>query len=79
MNKYRLDVTFKKGDLVFLSSKNITSERPSKKLDNKRYGLFEIAETVGSSYRLKLPLIVYIHDVFHPKLLSLAVADPLPS
>lgn len=78
VNRHRLDVTFKKGDMVFLSSKNITSTRPSKKLDNKRYGPFQIKETVGTSYRLKLPPTIRIHDVFHPKLLSLAAADPLP-
>lgn len=77
-NKHRLDVSFKEGQMVFLSSKNITSTRPCKKLDNKKYGPFLIKEKVGSSYRLDLPKTMRIHDVFHPKLLTLAPEDPLP-
>ena len=78
VNPHRLDVTFKDNDLFFLSSKNIVSTRPSKKLDNKRYSPFKIAKAVGSSYRLALPSTMHIFDTFHPKLLSLAAADPLP-
>ena len=77
-NRHRQDITFKEGDLVFLSSKNIQSTRPSKKLDNKRYGPFRVKALVGSSYRIELPKTMKIHDVFHPKLLSLAATNPLP-
>lgn len=77
-NRHRQDVTFKEEDLVFLSSKNIATERPCKKLDDKRFGPFEVKERVGSSYRLRLPPTMRIHDVFHPKLLSLAATNPLP-
>ena len=76
-NKHRSNVVFKQGDLVFLSSKNIDTTRPSKKLDNKRFGSFEIREPVGASYRLALPDTMKIHDVFHPKLLTLAAQNPL--
>jgi hypothetical protein len=59
------------GDSVWLEATNITSNRPSAKLDNKRYGPFEILEAVGDrSYRLKLPEIWAIHNVFHSSLLN---------
>ena len=77
-NKHRLNVIFKQGDLVFLSSKNIDITRPSKKLDNKRFGPFEIKEPIDTSYRLALPDTMRIHDVFHSKLLTLAAQSPLP-
>ena len=79
VNQHRLNVKFKKEDLIFLNSKNIISTRPFKKLDNKKYDLFKIKALIDSSYRLKLLKIMRIHNVFSPKLLSLAVTDPLPS
>ena len=38
---------FKAGDKVYLNSKNIQLTRPSKKLNYKYYGPFEIEELVG--------------------------------
>ena len=35
------------GDKVWLENKNIYSNRPSKKLDNKRYGPFRISKNIG--------------------------------
>ena len=91
MNKNRQDVTYKPGDMVFLSTKYLSTERPSKKLDHKQVGPFEVIEhpelfdrpykvleKVGSSYKLRLPESMKIFDVFHPSLLSLAHTDPLP-
>ena len=78
VNQHRLNVKFKEGDLVFLNSKNIISTRPFKKLDDKKYGSFKIKALIGSSYRLELLKTMRIHDVFSPKLLSLAVTDFLP-
>jgi hypothetical protein len=58
-------------DSVWLEATNITSNRPSAKLDNKRYGPFKILEAVGDqSYRLKLPGTWTIHNVFHSTLLN---------
>jgi hypothetical protein len=56
---------------VWLEATNIHSNRPSRKLDNKRYGPFEIEEKVGDrAYRLKLPETWAIHNVFHSILLT---------
>ena len=77
-NKHRkASPEYRVGDLVWLSTKNIHTERPSKKLDHKRIGPYRIKELVGSSYRLELPESMRIHDVFHPSLLRLAAEDPL--
>ena len=69
---------YKVGDEVWLSTKNIKTERPSKKLDHKMVGPFKIKALVGSSCQLDLPTSMKIHDVFHPSLLRKASADPLP-
>ena len=65
-------MVFAKGDLVWLSSRNIRSTRPCKKLDYKFYGLFEIEELVGKqSYRLRLTKgMGKVHPVFNVSLLE---------
>ena len=77
INQHRLNVKFKKEDLIFLNSKNIISTRSFKKLDDKKYDLFKIKVLIDSSYRLKLLKIIWIHDVFSLKLLSLVVINLL--
>ena len=53
---------------------NIHSDRPSKKLDDKRYGLFVVKKKVGeAAYKLKLPATwrgVYL--VFNKQYLTVA-------
>jgi hypothetical protein len=54
------------GDKVYLDGGNIHTTRPAKKLDDKRYGPFEITEKVGSrAFKLKLPKTWKIHPVFN--------------
>ena len=60
---------YKVGDKVFLLTKNIRTERPSKKLDDKNIGPFKIKKLVGLSYQLELPHTIKIYDVFHSNLL----------
>ena len=77
VNRYKKDVTFKKGDLVFLSIKNIITNKSSKKLNDKMFDSFKVISVIGSFYKLKLSEIMRIYNVFHFKLLSLAVINLL--
>uniref|UniRef100_A0A9Q8LHQ9 Transposon Tf2-9 polyprotein n=1 Tax=Passalora fulva TaxID=5499 RepID=A0A9Q8LHQ9_PASFU len=68
------------GDMVYLNSKNIKTDRPSKKLNWKNLGPFEITERISShAYRLALPANIKIHDVFHPVRLRPSAEDPFPN
>ena len=63
---------FEIGSKVWLESTNITPFRPMKKLAEKRYGPFEVLESIGpSTYCLKLPATWKgIHLVFNEILLT---------
>ena len=53
---------------------NIQSNRPSKKLDNKRYEPFRISKDIGSgAFQLELPEEWAIHNVFNKNLLTRCV------
>ena len=62
---------------MWLNLKNITTDRPCKKLDwkNPKYTVLEVIS--NHSYRLNTPQ--GIHDVFHASLLKRAAADPFPN
>jgi len=56
---------------VWLENKNIQLNRPSKKLDNKRYRSFRISKNIGSgAFQLKLLEGWVIHNVFNKDLLT---------
>ena len=70
---------FRPGVWVWLDARNIAIRRPSKKLDHRRLGPYEVIETVGpNAARLRLPETVRLHPVFHVSLLQRAANDPLP-
>ena len=61
----------KVGDSVWLENKNIQSNQPSKKLDNKRYGSFKISKDIGSgAFQLELPEEWMIHNIFNEDFLT---------
>ena len=64
-------VIFKLGDRVWLATRNLKTERPSRKLDNRKLGPFEITRVINEqAYQLKLPESMKINPVFHVSLLS---------
>jgi len=64
----------KSGDYVWLENKNIHSNRPSKKLDNKRYRPFKISKDIGpGAFELELLEGWMIHNVFNEDLLTRCV------
>ena len=72
-------VEFEPGDMVWLNSFNISTSRPSKKLDWKCLGPFKVVKRIGlQSYKLDLPPTMrHIHDVFHVSLLDPVKPTPL--
>jgi len=59
------------GDLVMLNGHNIKTHRPSKKLDHKNHGLFQIEKILSPlAVRLTLPQKWKMHNVFHVSLLE---------
>ena len=71
---------FQVGDEVWLLSRNVSTARPSKKLDNKRLGPFAIDQKLSEHvYRLDLPPTLGIHPVFHVSLLEPHVRNCFPN
>jgi len=61
----------KKEENMWLETKNIYSNRPSKKLDQKRYRSFRILKNIGQGvFQLELPEGWIIHNVFNEDLLT---------
>ena len=63
--------------MVWLLSKNISTERLLKKLENKQLKPFKILAYKGYSYQLDLPKLMQNYRVFHIKLLRKNPEDPL--
>ena len=70
-NKKRLPKSYNVGEMVWLNEKNIKTKKPSKKLEARRYGPYEIVEKIGrQAYRLDLPSRSRIHPVFNVNLIE---------
>ncbi len=76
-DKHRKKMIYKVNDMMFLNSRNITTSRSSKKLDDKMLELFKILAEVEHAYRLKLSSTMKIHSKFASNLLRLDSKDAL--
>ncbi|SMR50401.1 unnamed protein product [Zymoseptoria tritici ST99CH_3D1] len=71
-------LVFTKGQLVYLNTRHIKTDRPAKKLDDKWIGPFPVVRLVGRrAYKLNLPSTMKIFDTFYVSLLRTAATDPL--
>src|SRR6202012_640236 len=74
---------FSAGDMVWIASKDYPSQRPSQKLEMRRYRPFKVLSRQGASaYRIAIPFECKkrgVHDLFNPALLSPYVAPFFPS
>ena len=75
----RTGTEFNVGDHESLEARNISTTRPSKKLDWKRIGPYEVTEVISPwAFRIKLPHQLRIHDVQPISRLEKPVVNPLP-
>ena len=69
--KRRNSQGLKEGENMWLKSKNIYSNRPSKKLDQKKYKPFRILKDIGQrAFQLELLEGWIIHNMFNKNLLT---------
>lgn len=65
--------TFQEGDMVYLSTKNLSTNRPNKKLDFKYIGPYRIIQKISkNNYKLDLPQQIRVHPIFHISFLESA-------
>jgi hypothetical protein len=65
------EMTFAIGDKVWLSTSNLKTSRPSKKLDCKRTGEYTVSKFIyKNAYKLVLPSTMRNHNVVHPSVLD---------
>ena len=77
--KHRPAPAFKVGDKVWFNAQNVTTQRPSRKLDYRRLSPYEIIKVVSLyAYKLQFPAAVQYHPVQHVSLLDPFDDDPLP-
>ena len=70
---------FKVGDMVWLDTRNMSSQQPSKKLGNKSEGPFRVSKIVSPhATELEIPDSWGHHNVFGNYLIRHTANDPLP-
>ena len=78
VNQSRREPDFGVNDKVWLSTKHLALDRPSRKLAKLWAGPYTILARKGYSYQLELPPSMNIHPVIHARYLRKAANDPLP-
>ena len=74
--KRKMASQLKKGDKVYLLTKNLKTQQPSKKLNHQKVRPFYIKQVKRPvNYKLKLPPDTQIHSVFHISLLESADSE----
>ena len=77
-NQKRIEAPpYRVGDYVFITTKNLRTDRPSRKLDTKREGPFRIVKTYRSTVALDMGNS-RVTPLFHHSKLTKAPKDPLP-
>ena len=76
-DKYQKDITYTVRDKVWLSTRNLTTDRLSKKLDHKILGPFKVIGNKNVFIELQLLQSMKIHNVFHSNLLRKVSINPL--
>src|SRR5260221_4313311 len=67
------------GDNVWLDTRNLSTDAPSKKLGAKRAGPFPVIQRISpTAYRIGLPNQWRIHNIFHVHLLTKTKPDTIP-
>jgi len=70
---------YKIGDWVWFNAKNLSTQRPSRKLDHRRIGPYKITKVISPyAYEIDFPVTLKHHRVQHVSLLDPADNDPLP-
>src|SRR6266702_437648 len=77
-NKHRQEPNFTVGDMVWVTTKNWKTERPSRKLNYQMAGPYKVLKKIGNFYKVELPNSIKIYLVFSPDKLWKAAMDPLP-
>ena len=73
-------LALKEGDHVWISSHDISTDRPSPKLDALRYGPFKVQRVMGPlTYQIEIPAQWRIHNVFHRSKLHFVHPDVIPN
>jgi hypothetical protein len=77
INKHWKKMIYKINDMMFLNSRNITTSRSFKKLNDKMLRSFKILVMIEEAYWLKLSSTMKIHNKFSSNLLRLNSEDSL--